>query len=213
MCIFTEVYPNVMDNKEIVNQSKLTAEFYMSRYDVLLHSILKDDNILLSEGVFGKPLYEVMLIGAVSTMEAYLHDRLETIVMNSAQTRQSYISEYNKGRYKNLLDADASDADIMDTFSFHTYHNKFVLKRFFGLYNLGHFIVEQFDACGVSDVVVKRNTLSHNPPRGFIGAQTIILTLKDLREAMTSVKQFILTIECHCMRKGSQRLFCSPEEE
>lgn len=57
MCVFTEVYPNVMDNKEIVNQSKLTAEFYMSRYDVLLHSILKDDSILLSEAVFGKPLY------------------------------------------------------------------------------------------------------------------------------------------------------------
>lgn len=146
-------------------------------------------------------------------MEAYLHDRLETIVMNSAQTRQSYISEYNKGRYKNLLDADASDADIMDTFSFHTYYNKFVLKSFFGLYDLGHFIVEQFDACGVSDVVDKRNTLSHNPPRGFIGAQTIILTLKDLREAMASVKQFILTIECYCMNKGYQRLFCPLDEE
>ena len=73
--------------------------------------------------------------------------------------------------------------------------------------------MEQFDACGVSDVVDKRNTLSHNPPRRFIGAQTIILTLKDLREAMTSVKQFILTIECHCMNKGYQRLFCPPDEE
>ena len=85
-----------MNNIEYRRQAEITSEFYLSRYEIVLYSILKDENVLHTEGIFGKPLYEVLLIGLVSSMESYLHDRLEAIVMKNDETKKSYVSTYNR---------------------------------------------------------------------------------------------------------------------
>lgn len=206
-----------MNNIEYRRQADITSEFYLSRYEIVLYSILKDENVLLSEGIFGKPLYEVLLIGLVSSMESYLHDRLEAIVMKNDETKKSYVSTYNRCNRNNKgvdpLEEGASEEKLVPTFSCHTYHNTRVLKSYFRPYNLDIMILDEFEKCGLSEIIKKRNTLSHNPPRGFIGWQTVEITLAELRSAFSAVRRFLSNVEYGCLVKGYERLFIPPDEE
>ena len=195
-----------------ISQNKLltaekTANYYLSRYEMVFQVIITDDNPLLI--TFGNPIYEIIHIGVVSTLEGYLHDRLENIILKNRKNRDIYCQKYNYRRDK-LDQIKPSDKTAIINSLEHCYHNKGILQKYFNPFHLE--ITPLFEKHNLGDIIDCRNILCHNPPRGFIGKQTVHLTIRELRTTINSVKSFISDFEVHCMNKGYDSIFISPDE-
>lgn len=184
-----------------------TANYYLSRYEMVFQVIITDDNPLLI--TFGNPIYEIIHIGIVSALEGYLHDRLENIILKNRKNRDIYCQKYNYRRDR-VHQIKPSDITAIINSLDHCYHNIGILQKYFNPFHLE--IAPLFYKHNLDGIIDCRNFLCHNPPRGFIGKQTVYLTISELRTTINAVKSFISDFEVHCMIEGYDSIFISPDE-
>lgn len=179
---------------------------YLSRYSLALaglKAIGKEE--LLSIEILANSLLELLYIGMVNRLEAYIQDRLYEEAFSSEEKTVKYVKYYNKKNpYKKLYNRppfnDKALSDIEATVLKHVYHRIDLMFEYFDF-------ISGFNAANcsktqkVEEMVDIRNALIHK--NGILdNGEKVVLSFTDVENACECIKTFIEEVETEFQRIG-----------
>lgn len=179
---------------------------YLSRYSLALAGLKTiERNELLSIEILTKSLLELLYIGMVNRLEAYIQDRLYEEAFSSVEKTVKYVKYYNiknphKKLYKRPPFNDKTLRDIEATVLNHVYHRIDLMFEYFEF-------ISGFNGANcsmtpkVTDMLKIRNALIHK--NGILdNGKKVVLSFTDVENACECIKTFIEEVETEFQRIG-----------
>ena len=197
---------------------------YLGRVEICLELLRKTNDIALQ--CTSKPLYELLLVGAIAGVESYLHARLRKEVCTSFAKCQAYVISYlshngNKRdkdillkiALKSIKDSsinalpEGKDKDIIiETMNRHIYHNiKTISDNYFEPV-CGLNLTKCRNAEAFNKLVDQRHRVVHDGGR-VNQLDYVDLNIYDVCKAFKTAEAFIEEIETWFSKNGSTPLF------
>lgn len=196
---------------------------YLGRVEVCLELLKKTEDSALQLECLSKPLYELLLVGAVAGVESYLHARLLKEVFTSVSKCQAYIMSYlrhgsKKDKILEMVLKSIKDNSIctlpegndkkliIETMNGHVYHNIKVISDYYYEPVCGLNLKKCPHAHEFHKLVKLRHKVVHDG--GLVNHLKFVdLNISEVCKAFNTAKAFIDEIEKWFSQNGSTPLF------
>lgn len=162
------------------------GSFYVGRVNTTLELLRMTSDPLLSIPAFSMPLFELLVIGAVSGAEAYLHDRLLSLVYSSETARDRFLGKYNGRRRSKITEDQIESALSEGGVIFHRISD--INDYFKTMVNVE--IIDLPTITEFTEIVNERHEIVHNMSRKLNP-----YTISSVRSKCESVMRFIMSVE------------------
>ena len=196
---------------------------YLGRVELCLELLKKTDDSALQLECLSKPLYELLLVGAVAGVESYLHARLLKEVFTSVSKCQAYLMSYlrhgsKKDKVLEMVLKSIKDNSIcalpegndkkliIETMNGHVYHNIQAISDYYYEPVCGLNLKKCQYADDFLKLVELRHKVVHDGGR-VNHLKFVDLNISDVCKAFNTAKAFIDEIEKWFSKNGSSPLF------